>query len=37
MAALGKKIIIAVAAAWPGVLAGRVVDRLGKGDPWRTA
>ncbi|MCV7215752.1 MFS transporter [Mycobacterium crocinum] len=30
MAALGK-IIIAVAAAWPGVLAGRVVDRLGKG------
>lgn len=30
MAALGK-VIIAVAAAWPGVLAGRVVDRLGKG------
>jgi MFS family permease len=30
MAALGK-IIIAVAMAWPGVLAGRVVDRLGKG------
>ncbi len=30
MAALGK-IIIAVAGAWPGVLAGRVVDRLGKG------
>ncbi|OBH81790.1 MFS transporter [Mycobacterium scrofulaceum] len=30
MAALGK-IIIAMAAAWPGVLAGRVVDRLGKG------
>ncbi|KAA0107953.1 MFS transporter [Mycolicibacterium sp. P1-5] len=30
MAALGK-VIIAIAAAWPGVLAGRVVDRLGKG------
>ena len=30
MAALGK-VIIAVAGAWPGVLAGRVVDRLGKG------
>lgn len=30
MAALGK-IIIAAATAWPGVLAGRVVDRLGKG------
>ncbi|CQD10754.1 arabinose efflux permease family protein [Mycobacterium europaeum] len=30
MAALGK-VIIAVASAWPGVLAGRVVDRLGKG------
>jgi MFS family permease len=30
MAALGK-VIIAVAAGWPGVLAGRVVDRLGKG------
>lgn len=30
MAALGK-VIVAVAAAWPGVLAGRVVDRLGKG------
>lgn len=30
MAALGK-VIIAVATAWPGVLAGRVVDRLGKG------
>lgn len=30
MAALGK-VLIAVAAAWPGVLAGRVVDRLGKG------
>lgn len=30
MAALGK-VIIAVSAAWPGVLAGRVVDRLGKG------
>jgi MFS family permease len=30
MAALGK-IIVAAAAAWPGVLAGRVVDRLGKG------
>lgn len=30
MAALGK-VIVAVASAWPGVLAGRVVDRLGKG------
>jgi MFS family permease len=30
MAALGK-LIVAAAAAWPGVLAGRVVDRLGKG------
>lgn len=30
MAALGK-VIVAVATAWPGVLAGRVVDRLGKG------
>ncbi len=30
MAALGK-IIVAAATAWPGVLAGRVVDRLGKG------
>ncbi len=30
MAALGK-VIIAVSGAWPGVLAGRVVDRLGKG------
>lgn len=30
MAALGK-VIVAVAATWPGVLAGRVVDRLGKG------
>jgi len=30
MAALGKT-IVAVAGAWPGVLAGRVVDRLGKG------
>ena len=30
MAALGK-VIVAAAAAWPGVLAGRVVDRLGKG------
>lgn len=30
MAALGK-VIVAVAAAWQGVLAGRVVDRLGKG------
>lgn len=29
-AALGK-VIVAVAGAWPGVLAGRVVDRLGKG------
>ena len=29
MAALGK-VIVAVAGAWPGVLAGRVVDRLGK-------
>lgn len=30
MAALGK-VIVALAGAWPGVLAGRVVDRLGKG------
>jgi MFS family permease len=30
MAALGK-IIVAAATGWPGVLAGRVVDRLGKG------
>lgn len=30
MAALGK-VMIAAAGAWPGVLAGRVVDRLGKG------
>lgn len=30
MAALGK-VIVAVAGAWPGVLAGRVVDRVGKG------
>src|SRR3954447_5982177 len=30
MAALGK-IMVAAATAWPGVLAGRVVDRLGKG------
>lgn len=30
MAALGK-VIVAMAGAWPGVLAGRVVDRLGKG------
>lgn len=30
MAALGK-LIVAAATAWPGVLAGRVVDRLGKG------
>lgn len=30
MAALGK-VMIAAATAWPGVLAGRVVDRLGKG------
>ncbi|WNG92061.1 MFS transporter [Mycobacterium sp. ITM-2016-00318] len=30
MAALGK-VIVAAAAAWPGVLTGRVVDRLGKG------
>ena len=30
MAALGK-VMVAAAAAWPGVLAGRVVDRLGKG------
>ncbi|BBZ08892.1 MFS transporter [Mycolicibacterium doricum] len=30
MAALGK-VIIAVAGTWPGVLAGRVTDRLGKG------
>ena len=30
MAALGK-VIVAIAGAWPGVLTGRVVDRLGKG------
>lgn len=30
MAALGK-VIVAAAGAWPGVLAGRVTDRLGKG------
>jgi MFS family permease len=30
MAALGK-LIVAAAGAWPGVLLGRVVDRLGKG------
>jgi MFS family permease len=30
MAALGK-VIVAAAGAWPGVLAGRIVDRLGKG------
>jgi MFS family permease len=30
MAALGK-VIVAAAGAWPGVLVGRVVDRLGKG------
>ena len=30
LAALGK-VIVAVAGAWPGVLAGRVVDRFGKG------
>jgi MFS family permease len=30
MAALGK-VMVAAASAWPGVLAGRVVDRLGKG------
>jgi len=30
MAALGKA-IVAMAGAWPGVLSGRVVDRLGKG------
>jgi len=30
MAALGK-VIVAAATAWPGVMAGRVVDRLGKG------
>ena len=30
MAALGK-VMVAAALAWPGVLAGRVVDRLGKG------
>ncbi len=30
MAALGK-VIVALAGAWQGVLAGRVVDRLGKG------
>jgi MFS family permease len=30
MAALGK-VMVAAATVWPGVLAGRVVDRLGKG------
>ncbi|MBU3686330.1 MAG: MFS transporter [Mycobacterium sp.] len=30
MAALGK-VIVAAAGSWPGVLTGRVVDRLGKG------
>jgi MFS family permease len=30
MAALGK-VMVAAASAWPGVLTGRVVDRLGKG------
>jgi len=30
MAALGK-VMVAAASAWPGVLVGRVVDRLGKG------
>jgi MFS family permease len=30
IAALGK-VIVAVAGAWPGVLTGRVVDRVGKG------
>ncbi|MDV3128886.1 MFS transporter [Mycobacterium sp. 21AC1] len=30
MAAMGK-VMVAAAGAWPGVLAGRVVDRLGKG------
>jgi MFS family permease len=30
MAALGK-VIVAAAGAWPGVLVGRMVDRLGKG------
>jgi MFS family permease len=30
MAALGK-VMVAAASGWPGVLAGRVVDRLGKG------
>ena len=30
MAALGK-VLVAIAVAWPGVLAGRVVDRIGKG------
>jgi len=30
MAALGK-VLVAAAGAWPGVLSGRVVDRLGKG------
>jgi MFS family permease len=30
LAALGK-LIVAAAGAWPGVMAGRVVDRLGKG------
>ena len=36
MAALGK-VIVAAAGAWPGVLAGRVVDRLGKGIGARRA
>ena len=30
MAALGK-LVVAAAGAWPGVLVGRVIDRLGKG------
>jgi len=30
MAAFGK-LIVAIATTWPGVLAGRIVDRLGKG------
>jgi len=30
LAALGK-VLVALSAVWPGVLAGRVVDRLGKG------
>ena len=36
MAALGK-LIVAAAGAWPGVLVGRVVDRLGRGCALRHA